>query len=110
MCRLIDISNSTIADYIVIATANSTVHNKALIDKVETACEAEGQAVLRRDGVADGRWIVLDCGNFLLHTFTPELREFYHLEKIWSDGKNTLDFAGVNNLPEFVPAEAEKEE
>lgn len=105
--RLIDISNSSIADYIIIATANSTVHNKALTNKIEDACEEAGQSIIRRDGMADGRWIVLDYANILIHTFTPELREFYHLEKIWNDGKNTLDFAGVQGLAEFVEEEKE---
>lgn len=107
---LIDISSSTIADYIIISTANSTIHNKALIDKIEKACDELGQSVIRRDGMADGRWVVLDYGNILIHIFTPELREFYHLEKIWNDGKNTLDYAAIKNLPEFVEQEEEEKE
>ncbi len=106
--QLIDISSSTIADYIVIATANSTVHSKALVEKIEEAVQKAGQNIIRRDGMADGRWIVLDYGNLLIHIFTPELREFYHLEKIWNDGKNMLDISAILALPEFANSEADE--
>ncbi len=106
--QLIDINSSSIADYILIATANSTVHNKALIDKIEARAEEIGRPIIRRDGIADGRWIVLDYGTLLIHIFTPELRDFYHLEKIWTDGKNSLDIAGIKGLGDFVETE-EKE-
>ena len=108
--QLIDISSSSIADYILIATANSTVHNKALIDKIEERAEEIGHPIIRRDGIADGRWVVLDYGTLLIHIFTPELRDFYHLEKIWNDGKNALDIAGILALPEFVEAEEDSKE
>ena len=67
-----------------------------------------GQNIIRRDGMADGRWIVLDYGNLLIHIFTPELREFYHLEKIWNDGKNMLDISAILALPEFANSEADE--
>ena len=106
--QLIDISSSSIADYILIATANSTVHNKSLIEKIEEGAGKIGFSIIRRDGIADGRWVVLDYGTLLIHIFTPELREFYHLEKIWNDGKNTLDIAGIKALAEFSE-ESDKE-
>lgn len=106
--QLIDISSSSIADYILIATANSTVHNKALTDKIEECADSISHPIIRRDGIADGRWIVLDYGTLLIHIFTPELREFYHLEKIWNDGKNTLDIAGILALPDTVVAEGKE--
>ena len=98
--QLIDVSYlSNIADYFIIATANSTVHNKALVDKIEQACEELGSKVIRRDGISDGRWLVLDYGTLLIHIFTPELRDFYHLEKIWNDGKNVLNMEAIKKLP-----------
>ena len=105
--NLIDISYiSNLGDYFIIATANSTVHNKALVDKIEEEGEKLGSKVLRRDGIADGRWMVLDFGALIIHLFTPELRDFYHLEKIWNDGKNILNIAGINKLPEYKEPEA----
>ncbi len=98
---LIDVSYlSNIADYFVIATANSNVHAKALTQKVEEEMEKCGQRVIRRDGVGDGRWLVLDFGSLIVHIFTADMREFYHLEKLWSDGKNTLNSIGIKKLIE----------
>ena len=114
---LIDVSYiSNIADYFVIATANSTVHARALADKVEEGLNSAGEKVLRRDGATeksgDSRWLVLDFGTVIVHIFTPEIREFYHLEKMWNDGKNTLNMAGVNKLIEQASSKknAEKSE
>ncbi len=102
---LIDVSYlSNIADYFVIATANSTTHAKALCGKVEDAMEAQGQKVYRRDGLNDGRWMVLDFGTLIVHVFTAEIREFYHLEKLWSDGKNALNMVGIRKMLEQAKA------
>ena len=98
---LIDVSYlSNIADYFVIATANSTTHAKALVDKIEEALEGMGQKVYRRDGLGDGRWLVLDFGSLIVHIFTAEIREFYHIEKLWSDGKNALNMVGIRKMLE----------
>lgn len=98
---LIDVSYlSNIADYFVIATANSTVHARALEGKVEEVLEAAGHKVIRRDGTGDNRWIVLDFGTLIVHIFTAEIREYYHIEKLWSDGKNTLNIVGIKKLAE----------
>ncbi len=102
---LIDVSYlSNIADYFVIATANSTTHAKALYEKIEDALEAQGQKVYRRDGLNDGRWMVLDFGALIVHIFTAEIREFYHIEKLWSDGKNALNMIGVRKMLEQAKA------
>ncbi len=106
---LIDVSYlSNIADYFVIATANSTIHAKSLVEHIEDALEKKGEKVYRRDGAGDGRWLVLDFGTLIVHIFTPEIREFYHLEKLWNDGKNTLNMAGINKLIEKADLESKK--
>lgn len=108
---LIDVSYlSNITDYFVIATANSTVHAKSLVDKVEEEMEKNGHRVIRRDGVSDGRWLVLDFGEFIVHIFTADMREFYHLEKLWSDGKNTLNSIGIKKLLSEQKEEKEAQE
>lgn len=105
---LIDVSYmSNITDYFVIATANSNVHAKSLVDKVEEELEKYGQKVIRRDGIGDGRWLVLDFGTLIVHIFTADMREFYHLEKLWSDGKNTLNMVGIKKLIEQSKQEQE---
>ena len=103
---LIDVSYlSNIADYFIIATANSTVHARALEGHIEDALEEIDAKVIRRDGTGDNRWIVLDFGSLIVHILTAEMREFYNIEKLWSDGKNTLNLVGIRKLAE-TPKEA----
>ena len=96
--RLIDVSHKvSVTDYFVVATANSNVHAKALVDHIEEELEKMDIRVLRRDQ-GDGRWFALDFGNFIVHILNSELREHYQLEKLWADGKNNLDLGGIKKL------------
>jgi len=97
--KLIDVSRKTsVADYFVLATSNSNVHAKSLVDNVEEELEKINIRVIRREIAGDGRWFVLDYGNFLVHIINADMREHYQLEKLWSEGKNTLDFEGMKKL------------
>ena len=87
---IIDISNKTIiADYYVIATGRSTPHVRTLAENLEEELDKLSLAPLRREGIRDGRWAVLDYGDVVVHIFNDESRLFYHLERLWSDGENT---------------------
>ena len=98
---LIDVSKMTsVADYFVLVTATSKPHTKALMEKVEEELEKQDIRIIRRDGVGDGRWIVMDYGNIVIHIFTAELREFYHIEKIWTMGKNTMTLGDIQKVRE----------
>ena len=66
-----------------------------------------GIFVLRRDGVGDGRWVVLDYGIIVVHIFTADLREYYHIEKLWIDGKNAMNMQAIEKLKEKFNKEAE---
>ena len=82
-----------VADYYVIATGKSTPHVKALCEYVEEELEKEGITVLRRDGVREGRWAVLDYGDVIVHVFSDETRLFYKLEKLWAGSDNVIEYA-----------------
>lgn len=108
--NLIDISKtSNVADYFVVCTAESRVQVRALMDELEHTLENDGLFVLRRDGVGDGRWVVLDYGVVVVHIFTADLREYYHIEKLWADGKNTFNMVALNKLKEKLQKEQEAE-
>jgi len=97
--KLIDVSRKTsIADYFVLVTSNSSVHAKSLVDNIEEYLESKDIRVIRREIAGDGRWFVLDYGSFLVHIFNADLREHFQLEKLWSDGKNILDLEGMKKL------------
>ncbi len=105
---LINISKSSnVADYFVLATGDSRVQVRALMDELEHSLEADSIFVLRRDGVGDGRWVVLDYGFIVVHIFTQDLREYYHIEKLWVDGKNTMNMQAIEKLKEKINKDAE---
>ena len=88
---------TTLADYFVICTGSSNTQINALCDAVEKAMkEQAGEAPLHREGHRDGTWVLLDYGCVAVHVFSQEAREFYDLERLWSDGK-PLDLGGVLN-------------
>ncbi len=76
-----------LSDYILIATANSSTHVRALADEVEdklTKCGIEPHHV---EGRATG-WILLDYNEVIIHIFDKISREFYGLDRVWCDGKS----------------------
>lgn len=76
---------TVLADYFIICTATSSTHIKTLSDEVEKQLEEHGEVSLRREGYRDGGWVLIDFGCLVVHLFTKEVREFYSLERLWSD-------------------------
>ena len=86
---------TTLADYFVFATGSSNTQINALCGSVEKALkEQAGEDPLRREGYRDGTWVLLDYGSICVHVFSEEAREFYSLERLWSDGK-PVDLSAV---------------
>lgn len=89
----IDVREKTeVADYFVIAGGRSMTHTRALIELLEEELDKEGFAPIRRDGVREGRWAVLDYGDVIVHIFNDESRLFYHLENLWGNGNNVKKY------------------
>ncbi len=78
---------TSVADYFIIASARSTTQVKALSEHIEEAVEKQGGRALRKEGMQDARWIVLDFGDVIVHLFNDETRLFYHLERLWGEGE-----------------------
>ncbi len=89
---IVDLSGKTIiADYFVIASASSSTAVKALCDYAEDKLTKEfGLDPLKRD--VDREWAALDYGGVIIHIFTDKMREFYNIERLWSDGHNIERF------------------
>lgn len=86
----IDVKDKTsLADYFIIASGKSTTQVYSLAEYAMDAVEKEGGEVVRKEGLDDCRWAVVDFGDVILHIFNDETRLFYHLERLWSDGENT---------------------
>lgn len=86
---ILDVNELTvIADYFVICNGRNQIHIRSIADNVEKIVrEKEGIMPLRRDGVQEGKWIVLDYGSTIFHVFRQEERDYYKLDKLWGDAK-----------------------
>ncbi|MFT4147843.1 MAG: ribosome silencing factor [Micrococcaceae bacterium] len=74
-----------ITDYFVIASAPNERQVNAIVDGIEKAMLEYGQRPHRREGKAEGRWVLLDYGDIIVHVQHQEEREFYALDKLWQD-------------------------
>lgn len=76
---------TSFADAFVIATAGSDRQARAVADAVVDSAKSEGEAVLGIEGYEDGRWILIDAGDVVVHVFIREAREQYDLDRLWGD-------------------------
>lgn len=83
---------TSITDYFVIASASNTMKVRALAENVEEEMEKAGIVVRRKEGMNEARWIVLDYASVIVHVFHSEEREFYNIERLWTDGGNLTPF------------------
>jgi ribosome-associated protein len=82
----IDVAGRTIlADAFALVTGRSKIQTRAIADAIVERCEIEGLPVRRVEGYSDGSWILLDLGNVIVNVFTPDQRQFYNLERLWSE-------------------------
>ena len=75
-----------IADWFVICSGRSVPQVKALCEEVEEKAETLGLTLRRREGYTEGKWIVLDYGDILVHIFHPDERKYYNMERLWDEG------------------------
>ncbi len=80
-------SRTTVTDELIIATGTSTRHVKSIADSVVKACKAFGIPPIGVEGEGSAEWVLVDLGDYVVHVFQAEMREFYALEKLW--GSNT---------------------
>lgn len=84
---------TVMSDYFVIANGTSNTHVRALADEVDDEMNKLGVEVDHIEGRATG-WILLDYNDVLVHVFQPESREYYNIERLWSDAAR-LDLSDV---------------
>jgi ribosome-associated protein len=82
----LDVSeNLVLTDAFVLMSGRSERNTKAIADAIEDELHQEGIKLLRKEGKADGRWVLLDFGYFVVHVFHEDERQFYVLERLWKD-------------------------
>ena len=80
----IDLTNkTTIADYMVIATGRSQRQLAAMADHLVSKLKSAGRHI-PVEGKDRGDWVLVDCGDVIVHLFRPEARTHYNLEKMWA--------------------------
>ena len=73
-------------DYFVISSGNTDRQTKAIHDRIHEGLKKEHGILPRRvEGLAEGRWILMDYLDVVVHVFTPDAREFYRLEQLWGE-------------------------
>jgi ribosome-associated protein len=78
---------SDMTDYFVIASGTSDTHVRALGEHIQAGLKIAGTSAHHVEGLEKGRWVLLDYVDFVVHLFHPTLREFYQLERLWSDAQ-----------------------
>ena len=84
---------SIVADYFIVASGTSNTHVKSLADDIEYEMSLQSVKPDHIEGRATG-WILLDYGSVIVHVFTGESREYYNLERLWSDAQ-LLDLSDI---------------
>ncbi|MEL7226234.1 MAG: ribosome silencing factor [Cyanobacteria bacterium J06576_12] len=84
---------SYLADYFVIVTGFSNVQVRAIANSIESTAEDKFERQsLRTEGMSEGRWVLKDYGDVIVHIFMPTDREFYDLEAFWGHAER-IEFA-----------------
>lgn len=72
-------------DYFVIVSGTSDAHVRGMAEYLVSVLAASGIEPHHVEGLAQGRWVLLDYVDFVVHVFHPQLRGFYQLERLWGD-------------------------
>lgn len=78
---------TTLCDYFVICSGTSAPHMNAIYEEIEFKLSEEGVKPTAREGVGNPGWILLDYGDIIVHIFNESSREFYSIERLWSDAE-----------------------
>ena len=77
-----------LVDIFLLVTGRNERNVGAIADEIEEKLLESGHKRIRREGRQEGRWVLLDFGDIIVHVFDKENRLFYDLERIWKDGKD----------------------
>lgn len=88
---LLDLTDlTTLADYFVICSGGSERQLDAIADGIVSSLRDERTKPIGREGTPESHWVLLDFGSVIVHIFTPPERDYYGLEKHWSQAKTVL--------------------
>lgn len=81
---VMDVRNmSSLFDYVIVASAESTRQTRALANNVQDKLRSTGGRVLGVEGESSGEWVLVDLGDVIVHVMQPAVRTYYNLEQLW---------------------------
>jgi len=90
--KVLDIKGMTsIADYFVIVSGNSSSQVDALAREIDEKLSEKGEKPQNQEGKNSSRWIILDFGDIIVHVFHKDEREYYNLERLWEENQETKE-------------------
>ena len=105
---------SALFERVIVASGTSNRQTKALAASVRDAVRDAGFGKPRLEGEANGEWIIVDCGQAVVHIMQPSFRQYYHLEELWGEKPVRLKFGAAKpeakelDLPSKKAKEAAK--
>lgn len=102
---LLDLRKATsLVDYFLIATATSRRQSHAIAEEIDQEMKRRGEAKLGMEGSEEGRWVLVDYGDLVVHVFSAEARDYYRLEEIWGDADH-LDWQAPDTSRPAPPSD-----
>lgn len=81
---------TTIADLFVLCSGRGERQVQAIADDIVERAKAAGRVPMGVEGYSEGRWVLIDLGDVVVHAFVPEERDLYKLERLWGDAPVVL--------------------
>jgi ribosome-associated protein len=78
---------SDMTDFFIVASGTSDTHVRSIGERLAEEMKKAGSPPYHVEGMAQGRWVLLDFVDFVVHVFHPTLRNFYQLERLWADAE-----------------------
>jgi ribosome-associated protein len=91
------IGRSSIADYMIVASGNSSRQVMSMADNLVKTYKEIGLRPSSPEGMSNGDWVLIDAKDILIHIFRPEVRDFYSLEKMWLKNQDDISVDNIQN-------------
>jgi len=84
--KVVDVTKiTTLTNFFIICTAEASEHAKAIEEELGKRLKEKKIKLFNEEGEGEGKWIVMDYGDFIIHIMTEDTRKFYNIEKIWQE-------------------------
>lgn len=108
--RVYDASKlSELFDRVIIATGSSNRQTRSLAMSVKEAVNTKGGEVISIEGLETGEWVLVDCGDIVVHILQPMLRSYYQLEGMWGAKPVRVKLSGGKGLAKASESEDDEE-